>query len=188
VPGTLAACGGRPDGPPLPASRGGTVTWPPESTIVRPVGSGNEPCRNHAGDPSTAGPSVAVRDCARAPAPLRSTPIAMAAPAAQRSCFMFILPGRHECRTVDHAYQASARLRLRSRSMWLRLAASRVQEDDAAGPGVTTRGIGFRAAASPAQSRLSPVTADRTLAAADSSGSAGRSSSLLAALPNEPER
>jgi hypothetical protein len=34
------------------------VTCPLESTIVRPVGSGKDPCRNHAGDPSTAGPSA----------------------------------------------------------------------------------------------------------------------------------
>src|SRR5207249_11071062 len=38
--------------------RGGTVTWPLESTIVRPVGSGNDPWRNQAGDLPEAGPSV----------------------------------------------------------------------------------------------------------------------------------
>ena len=50
-------------GAPGPLPRGGTVTRPFASTMVRPVGSGNDPCRNHSGDPSTAGPRVAGCDC-----------------------------------------------------------------------------------------------------------------------------
>src|SRR6266851_3116079 len=43
---------------PSPPLRAGTVTCPLGSTIVRPVGSGNDPCRNQAGVPPTAGPTV----------------------------------------------------------------------------------------------------------------------------------
>ena len=58
--------GAVPRAPPAVAgalSRPGTVTRPPGSTIVRPPGSGNDPWRNHAGDPSTAGPLVGGGDC-----------------------------------------------------------------------------------------------------------------------------
>src|SRR5262245_36121546 len=68
--------------PPAPPPRSGTVTFPPGSTIVLPVGSGNEPCKNHAGVPSTAGPDVGVGVCEKAIRPLATTPsVSIASPA-----------------------------------------------------------------------------------------------------------
>src|SRR5687767_2814538 len=60
---TIAPAGAAFAAGPGPPPRGGTVTRPPASTMVRPVGSGNDPSRNHSGDPSTTGPRVTGGDC-----------------------------------------------------------------------------------------------------------------------------
>src|SRR5688572_29485427 len=65
--------------PPAPPARGGTVTFPPGSTIVRPVGSGNDPWRNHAGVSPTAGPSISGFDCENVNVDAEMTPKATTA-------------------------------------------------------------------------------------------------------------
>src|SRR6188472_909425 len=66
APAVPAAPRPRPAGAPAPAAAGGaprpgTVTRPPGSTIVRPVGSGNDPRSDQAGVGPTAGPEEGGR-------------------------------------------------------------------------------------------------------------------------------
>src|SRR5262245_5006347 len=71
---------------------GNTATCPPASTIVFPPGSGNELCKNQAGDPPSAGPRVDGCVCENAPVAMRIAPNAAAATPVKLRAFIFDLP------------------------------------------------------------------------------------------------
>src|SRR5688572_31378762 len=80
-----------------------TVTTPFASTDVLPPGSGNDPWRNHAGDPFSAGPLVAGFDCVNAVWVVTNAASAATATPAKIRTRSRILMGARGCpRTTAH--------------------------------------------------------------------------------------